>query len=58
MCTGGGEGGVNGANNSREANYLDGGSSHDEFTWSDVGEVTTGDNRLCSVSQRQNTEAN
>lgn len=58
VFTGGGEEGVNAANNSREANYLDGGSSHDRFTRSDVGEMTTRDNRLCSASPRQKTGAN
>lgn len=46
VFSGGGEGGVNGANSSREANCSDGGSSHDELTRSDVGEMTTHDNRL------------
>lgn len=45
VFSGGGEGGVNDANSSREANGLDGGSSHDELTRSDVGEMTTHDNR-------------
>lgn len=54
----GNEEAVNGANNFREANYLDGGSSHDKFTGSDVGEMTTRDNRWCIVSPRQNAETN